>query len=57
MSLPVAPAFDRVRLIPRPNDFLNRNVGASGELFYEKESRTLRVFSGLQRGGFEVVTE
>ena len=44
MVLPVAPVFDIVRLVPRPNDFLNRNVGASGELFYEKETKTLRVW-------------
>lgn len=57
MALPVAPVFDRVRLIPRPNDFLDRNVGASGELFYEKETKTLRVFNGLNRGGYEIVSE
>lgn len=57
MVLPVAPVFDRVRLVPRPNDFLNRNVGASGELFYEKETKTLRVYNGLSRGGFEIVSE
>lgn len=57
MALPVAPAFDRVRLIPRPNDFLGRNVGASGELFYDKNNQTLRVFNGILAGGFEVVTE
>lgn len=57
MALPVAPVFDRIRLVPRPNDFLNRNVGASGELFYEKETKTLRVYNGVQRGGFEVVSQ
>lgn len=57
MVLPVAPVFDRVRLVPRPNDFLNRNVGASGELFYEKETKTLRVYNGLNRGGFEIVSQ
>ena len=57
MVLPVAPVFDRVRLVPRPNDFLNRNVGASGELFYEKETKTLRVYNGLERGGFEIVSQ
>jgi hypothetical protein len=57
MVLPVAPVFDRVRLVPRPNDFLNRNVGASGELFYEKETKTLRVYNGIDRGGFEIVSQ
>jgi len=57
MALPVAPVFDRIRLVPRPTDFLDRNTGASGELFYEKETKTLRVYNGLQRGGFEVLSE
>ena len=57
MALPVAPVFDRVRLVPRPNDFLNRNVGSSGEIFYEKETKTLRVYNGLERGGFEIVSQ
>ena len=57
MSLPVAPNFDRIRLIPRPYDFLNRNVGASGELFYEFESQTLRLMNGRNRGGREIITE
>ena len=57
MVLPVAPVFDRVRLVPRPNDFLNRNVGSSGEIFYEKETKTLRVYNGLSRGGFEIVSQ
>ena len=57
MAFPVAPVFDRIRLVPRPTDFLDRNTGASGELFYEKETKTLRVYNGLQRGGFEVVSE
>ena len=57
MAIPVAPVFDRIRLVPRPTDFLDRNTGASGELFYEKETKTLRVYNGLQRGGFEVLSE
>lgn len=57
MSFPVAPVFDRVRLVPRPTDFLDRNTGSSGELFYEKETKTLRVYNGLQRGGFEIVSQ
>ncbi len=57
MVLPVAPVFDRVRLVPRPTDFLDRNTGSSGEIFYEKDTKTLRVYNGLQRGGFEIVSQ
>jgi hypothetical protein len=53
MALPVAPVFDRVRLVPRPNDFLNRNVGSSGEIFYEKETKTLRVYNGLEEAALK----
>lgn len=49
-----APIVDRIRIIPRPNDFLDRNVGSSGELFFSRDSNSLRVYSGRDRGGFEV---
>lgn len=51
-----APVFDRIRLIPRPDDFLDRNVGASGEVFYDDGSKSLRVLDGKTRGGAEVLT-
>lgn len=49
-----APIVDRIRIIPRPNEFLDRNVGSSGELFFSRENNSLRVYSGRDRGGFEV---
>jgi len=52
-----APIVDRLRIIPRPRDFLDRNVGSSGEIFYDKSSNTLRLYSGKDKGGYEVVTE
>jgi len=52
-----SPIVDRIRIIPRANDFLNRNVGSSGELFFSRDSNTLRVYNGQLRGGYEVVTE
>tara|TARA_B100001287_G_scaffold158654_1_gene133335 strand:- start:3794 stop:5992 length:2199 start_codon:yes stop_codon:yes gene_type:complete len=51
------PVVNRIRIIPRKDDFLDRNVGASGEIFYSKDVNTLRLYSGNDRGGFEVVTE
>ena len=51
------PIVDRIRIIPRPNDFLDRNVGSSGEVFYSKESNTLRLYGGDAAGGYEIVTE
>jgi hypothetical protein len=52
-----APVVDRIRIIPRPDDFLDRNVGASGEVFFDKQAKTLRLFDGTLAGGFEVVTK
>ena len=52
-----APVVDRIRIIPRPDDFLDRNVGASGEVFFDKDANTLRVYNGRLAGGFEVVTK
>ena len=49
-----APIVDRIRIIPRPDDFLDRNVGSSGEVFFDRAANTLRVYSGKDRGGFEI---
>ena len=49
-----APIVDRIRIIPRPTDFLDRNVGSSGEVFFSKETNSLRVYSGRDRSGFEL---
>ena len=51
-----SPVVDRIRIIPRPEDFLDRNVGASGEVFFNRQTKSLRVFSGNaeDRGGFEI---
>lgn len=45
---------DRIRIIPRPDDFLDRNVGSSGEVFFNKETSSLRVYSGKDVSGFEI---
>jgi hypothetical protein len=54
MSSKSAPIVDRIRIIPRPEDFLDRNVGSSGEVFFSRETNSLRVYSGNLRGGFEL---
>ena len=51
------PIVNRIRIIPREKDFLNRNVGSSGEIFYNREANSLRLYSGKQTGGFEVLAE
>jgi len=49
-----APVVDRIRIIPRPADFLDRNVGSSGEVFFNKATNSLRVYSGAVAGGYEL---
>jgi hypothetical protein len=49
-----SPIVDRLRIIPRPDDFLDRNVGSSGEVFFNKGTNSLRVYSGKIAGGFEI---
>ena len=51
------PVVNRIRIIPRKDDFLDRNVGASGEIYYSSDVDSLRLYSGNDKGGFEVVTE
>lgn len=51
-----APVVDRIRIIPRSQDFLNRNVGSSGEVFFNRETSSLRLYNGNDRGGYDVVT-
>ena len=48
--------FNRIRIIPRPDDFLDRNVGSVGEIFYDSQANTLRLFNGKQTGGTTVLT-
>ena len=52
-----APIVDRIRIIPRPSDFLDRNIGASGEVFFDTVTNSLRLYSGKNAGGFEVLTD
>jgi plastocyanin len=49
-----SPTVNRLRIIPRPAEFLDRNVGASGEIFFNSATNSLRVYTGKDRGGFEI---
>jgi len=54
MAQQSAPVFDRIRIVPRPEDFLNRNTGSSGEIFYNQATNSLRVYSDKNVSGFEI---
>ena len=49
-----SPIVDRIRIIPRSDDFLDRNVGSGGEVFFNRATNSLRVYSGKSKGGFEI---
>ena len=40
-----------LRIIPRDSDFLNRKTGSKGEVFYDQNNNTLRLFDGTTAGG------
>jgi hypothetical protein len=50
----VSPTVNRLRIIPRPTEFLDRNVGSSGEIFFNSATNSLRLYTGKDRGGFEI---
>lgn len=51
-----APIVDRIRIIPRTDDFLDRNFGNSGEVFFDRDSNSLRLYDGDFQGGYTVLT-
>jgi hypothetical protein len=44
-----------LRVIPRETDFLNRKIGSSGEIFYDRDQDTLRLYDGNLLGGISLV--
>jgi hypothetical protein len=47
----IIPVFSAVRIVPRDGDFLNRTVGRFGEIFYDSDTHTLRLYDGNVAGG------
>jgi hypothetical protein len=40
------PVFDAVRIIPREADYLDRRMGSRGEIFYDRDADTIRLYNG-----------
>ncbi len=51
------PIFSAVRIIPRESDFLNRKTGSRGEVYFDRDSDTLRIYNGRTFGGTEIVSQ
>ena len=45
------PVLDAVRIIPRDADFLDRKSGNRGEIFYDRDANSLRLYDGISAGG------
>ena len=45
------PVLTASRIIPRDNTYLDVKTGALGEVFYDKEDNTLRLYDGQTQGG------
>ena len=45
------PILYSIRLIPRESEFLNRKIGSRGEIFYDRDTNTLRLYNGQSQGG------
>lgn len=54
MASNFAPIVDRIRILPRRSDFLGRNIGVVGEVYYDNTTNTLRIYDGKQQGGFSL---
>ncbi len=45
---------DAIRIIPREAEFLNRKSGLKGEIFYDRDQNSLRLYDGSQTGGISL---
>ena len=43
--------FSSVRIIPKETSFLEQKVGSRGEIFFDQDNDTLRLFDGVTTGG------
>jgi hypothetical protein len=43
-----------LRIIPRDSEFLNRKTGEFGEIFYDRDANTLRLYTGQSPGGISL---
>jgi len=50
----MAELFDRIRIIPREDNFLDRITGSSGQIYTNRDTGSLRVYNGNTVGGTEV---
>ena len=48
------PVLTSIRIVPRDTAFLDRRIGAIGEIFLDRTTNSLRVYNGQSQGGTSV---
>jgi hypothetical protein len=47
----IAQTFGNIRIIPREATYLDKKYGSYGEIFFDRDSKTLKLYDGETRGG------
>ena len=50
----IAPILNSIRIIPRDEEFLDRKSGNRGEIFYDRDANSLRLYDGNTVGGINL---
>lgn len=48
------PIINNLRIVPRDSEFLDRKLGSRGEIYFDRDTKTLRVYDGLTTGGIQL---
>lgn len=48
------PIINNLRVVPREASYLDRKLGQRGEIYYDQDNNTLRVYDGAESGGFSM---
>lgn len=51
------PIINNLRVVPRESDFLDRKVGSLGEIYFDRDNNTLRLYDGDTRSGIPLAKE
>lgn len=52
MSFNKNPTFNKIRIVPRDDDFLDRKLGFKGEIYFDDAVNSLRIYDGSAEGGY-----
>jgi hypothetical protein len=56
-SMSTSPIFNFYKLLPRKSEFLDRRIGGIGEVFYDQDAQSLRLYDGRTSAGISIVSE